>query len=69
MYLFSEPKSLFECIEILRRKNNFIMPSDDSKWFDFDRQDIDVHRSHLLQDALKEGHKRRFDPTKLLNVM
>ena len=69
MYLFSEPKSLFECIEILRRKNNFIMPSDDSKWFDFDRQDIDVCRSHLLQDALKEGHKRRFDPTKLLNVM
>ena len=69
MYLFSEPKSLFECIETLQRKNNFIMPSDDSKWFDFDHQDIDVCRSHLLQDALKEGHKRRFNSTELLNVM
>ena len=43
------------------------MPSDDKEWFDFDRQEIDIRRSHVLQDALKEGHKRRFDPTKLLN--
>ena len=69
MHLFSEPKSLSECIGILRKTNNFTMPSDDREWFDFDRQEIDIRRSHVLQDALKEGHKRRFDPTKLLNVL
>ena len=37
----------------------------DHEWFDFDRQDIDIRRSHILQDALREGHKRRFDPAKL----
>ena len=56
MQLFSEPKSLPECIGILRKKNNFTMPSDDREWFDYDRQENDVRRSHVLQDALKEGH-------------
>jgi len=54
---------------MLRKKNDFVMPSGDTEWFDFDRQDIDIRRSHILQDALREGHKRRFDSTKLLNVI
>ena len=30
---------------------------------------IDVRRSHLLQDALKEARKKKFDPRKLIKVI
>ncbi len=29
---------------------------------------IEVRRDFVLTDALKEGHKRKFDPLKLLKV-
>jgi len=64
-----EPQIVFDCIDMLRKNNDFVMPSGDIEWFDFDHQDINISRSHILQDALREVHKRRFDPTKLLNVI
>ena len=29
---------------------------------------IEVRRSHILEDALKEGHKRKFQPEKIFKV-
>ena len=48
MYTIREPQTVSDCINKLRKINNFVMPSGDSEWFDFDRQDIDIRRSHIL---------------------
>ena len=52
----------------LRAQINFKMPASEEDWLNSDRTEINVRRSHILSDALKEGHKRRFEPTKLLKV-
>lgn len=44
------------------------MPASEEDWINSDRTEIDIRRSHILADALKECGKRRFDPTKLLKV-
>ena len=44
------------------------MPTMDNEWIDADTTEIDVRRDYVLMDALNEGHKKRFDPTKLLKV-
>ena len=40
----------------------------DDDWATFPRACIDVRREAVLEDALREARKARFDPTKLLNV-
>ena len=47
---------------------HFTMPASEEEWINSDRTEIDIRRTHVLADALKEGHKRRFDPNKLLKV-
>ena len=44
------------------------MPTLDNEWMDADTNEIGVRQHYVLMDALKEGHKKRFDPTKLLKV-
>ena len=42
------------------------MPLTEEDWIKSERTEIDVRRSCILTQALKNGHKWRFDPTKLL---
>ncbi|XP_065917601.1 uncharacterized protein [Dysidea avara] len=60
--------SLQECIENLRQENGIVIPTTDHDWFEIDRADIMVRRSELVKDAVKEGRKKRFSPSKLINV-
>ena len=66
---YREPCRILDCVAKLRAKINFTMPATEEDWINLDRTEIDVRRSHILADALKEGRKRRFDPTKLLKII
>ena len=68
VHIFREPQTVADCIASLRTQMNFTMPVTEEDWINAERTEIDVRRSHILADALKEGHKRRFDSTKLLKV-
>lgn len=58
-----------DCVAKLRVQINFTMPASEEDWINANRTEIDIRRSHILVDALKEGGKRRFDATKLLKVI
>lgn len=45
-----------------------MIPTDDDNWAECKRTYIDVRRSMVLVDGLREAKKLRFDPTKLLSV-
>jgi len=68
MSYISEPQSTFDCVAKLRAQINFKMPTTFDEWIDADRAEIDVRRDYALADALKEGRKKRFNPTNLLKV-
>ena len=59
-----------DCLEVIQRKAGVLMPNeDDLDWCEFSRTEIMIRRHFLLEDALKEGHKRRFNPKKYLKVL
>ena len=64
-----EPESLFDCLDNIQRRVGLIIPRDDSlwDWATAPRMEIIIRRSHLLEDALI-GHKKRFNPKKMLKV-
>jgi len=45
-----------------------MIPTTDDDWCGIDRTDIVVRRTELVKDAVKEGKKKRFSPSKLTNV-
>ena len=59
-----------DCIEKIQKKAGIFKPNEDSdcNWCTLPRTEIVICRPHLLEDALKEGHKRRFDSRKYLKV-
>ena len=61
-----EPENLQEVLQVLARK----LPAFDAN--DDDEGDgtlsIGIRRSFLLLDALREGHKKKFNPSKNLKV-
>jgi len=62
-----EPENLQEVLQVLAHK----LPAFDAD--DDDEEDggtlsIDIRRSFLLPDALREGHKKKFNPSKNLKV-
>ena len=62
---------LADVLDVLRRRCDLDIPQSMSDWFEFDepRMAIDVRRGHVVNDALKEARKPRFDCTKLLKVI
>jgi len=60
--------SVEECVESLRQDNGIEIPTTDDAWCEIDRTYIVVRRKELVQDAIKEGKKKRFSPSKLTNV-
>ena len=61
--LYREPQTVADCVANLRAQMHFTMPVSEEDWINSERTEIDVRRSHILADTLKEGKKPRFDPT------
>ena len=61
--------TLMDCLEVIQKKAGVHMPNeDDLDWCEFSRTEIMIQRHYLLEDALKEVHKRRFNPKNYLKV-
>ena len=67
---YRAPLTLMDCIEKIQTRAGILKPSEDSDcgWCTLPRTEIVIRRPYLLEDALKEGHKKRFDPKKFLKV-
>ena len=57
-----------ECVILLREKIDLKVLTTMEEWLDVLRCEIDVRRSFVVEDAIREGRKQRFDPTKLIKV-
>ena len=57
-----------ECVILLREKIDLKVPTTMEEWLDVPRCEIDVRVSFVVEDAIREGRKQRFDPTKLIKV-
>lgn len=64
-----DPTNLIELILKLQAQCGLSVPTTDEDWAICPRMCIDVRRSKLLADGLREAKKTRFDPTKLLKVV
>ena len=53
---------------LLQEKIDLKVPTTMEEWLDVPRCEIDVRRSFVVEDAIREGRKQRFDPTKLIKV-
>ena len=69
-FLYSAPISLFDCLEDIQKRVGLIIPRGNTllDWSSTPRMEIAVRRSHLLEDALAEGHKTTFNPKRMLKV-
>ena len=63
-----EPAGPRDLVATLRSSCGMQLPSSDDEWVTFPRTSIIVRRKHVLEDALREAKKARFDPNKILNV-
>ena len=60
---------MIECIHTLKLKANLPTPQSDCEWLCIERTSIDVRRSHIIADTLRELRKPRFDIYKMLKVL
>ena len=67
-FTYRVPQTLAECIRMLQQMNGIVLPQLDTDWYQIDRQDVDIRRNHILEDSLREGKKRNFDPKKVVKV-
>lgn len=44
------------------------LPHTDSDWLEVPRTEVDIRRSMVVQDSLREARKPRFNASNLLNV-
>ena len=63
-----EPDSLSNCIKILRDQANIPTPQCEEDWYILPRTNIDIRRSHILDDTFREMKKARFNFNQLLKV-
>ncbi len=63
-----EPTTSKELLATLQKQNGVMIPILDEDWATFPRTHMIVKRETLLEDALREARKSRFDPTKVFNV-
>ena len=63
-----EPTSLADIIRQLQKECGLKIPMSEEEWGDIPRTPIDIRRTMVVKDGLREARKARFDPTKLLKV-
>lgn len=63
-----EPTTLRELLAHLQKKNGVRIAVTEDDWATIPRTHVLVDRDTLLQDAIREAKKSRFDPTKVLDV-
>ena len=63
-----EPACLKDIVSSLQRACGLRMPKTDEEWLQVPRTALDVRRSMVVVDGLREARKPRFDVTKLFNV-
>ena len=63
-----EPVYFSDILNSLQKRCGLVIPGEDTDWSGIPRMHIHVRRDKVLQDALKEVKKPRFDPTKLIHV-
>lgn len=66
--VYRKPTSFKDVLTTLQDMHGVKMAACDEDWSTFPRTNILIRREKLLPDALREVRKKRFDPTKLLNV-
>ena len=57
-----------DIIFLLQKECNLKIPVTEENWTEFPRTPVDIRRSMVVKDGLREARKPRFDPTKLLKV-
>lgn len=65
---YRNPTSLQDVIIQLQHKYGLCIPTTDEEWAMCSRMNVDIRRSDVLNDGIREAKKTRFDPTKLLKV-
>lgn len=68
LYESFEPKTVADIVLSLQRKCGLRMPVTDEDWIGIPRTPVDIRRSVVVKDAIREARKPRFDATKLLKV-
>ena len=61
-----EPTSLADIIRQLQKECGLKIPMSE-EWGDIPRTPIDIRRTMVVKDGLREAKKSRFDPTKLVH--
>ena len=63
-----EPTTSADIIRLLQKECGLKIPASEEEWGEIPRTTIDIRRSMVVKDGLREARKSRFDMTKLLNV-
>lgn len=63
-----EPTTSADIIWLLRKECGLKIPTTEEEWGEIPRTTIDIRRTMVVKDGLREARKSRFDTTKLLNV-
>ena len=66
-FFYRTPQSLAECLHKIQQLIGIRLPEEEGDWYDIPRMEVDIRRSHVLEDALREARKK-FDPCKVLKV-
>ena len=68
-YVFGRnPQNLAECVNRIQDVSGIQLPKEEADWYEIPRMEVDIRRSNVLNDALREGPKKNFDPNKVLKV-
>ena len=62
------PSSLPDIIKLLQMECGLKIPTSEEEWREIPRTPIDIRRTMVVKDGLREARKSRFNPTKFLKV-
>ena len=68
MILCREPTSFSDLLVDMQKKCGVAMLATDEEWAVCPRTSVTIRRDRVVEDALREARRPRFDPTKLLKV-
>ena len=67
-HVYRTPETLIDVILKLQKECGILIPDSPEDWLNCSRTYIDIRRDKVLEDGIREAKKKRFDPSKLLNV-
>lgn len=68
LHIYREPTCLADILVHLQNTYGVVVPTTDEEWATIPRISFHIRRDKVLDDAMREAKKPRFNPTKLLNV-